>query len=113
MRYQYVRHLLIFSLMLVAACGCKKQAPPAAAASMDATTCAQNLQILDQCKRTWAESGHKTADDTPTMADLTTFVRHMPKCPGNGTYTLGKVGELPTCSIPEHNEAFKKLAANP
>ena len=72
---------------------------------------ANNLNVLANGKKMWAEKNHKGATDEPTMEDIAIFIRRPPSCPAHGTYTLGKVSEPPTCSIPEHNEAFKKLTA--
>jgi len=102
--------VVIFAVGLI--CGCKKEAP-GLPADLKAPACAQNLQIVAQGKKLWADANHKGADDVPTMDELITFVRHAPTCPSGGTYTLGKVSEPPTCSIAEHNEAYKKLLANP
>jgi len=51
---------------------------------------------------------NKTVDDTPTWEDLADLFKNrndlygfggMPTCPEYGVYRLGRVGELPTCSI--------------
>lgn len=101
-------NLLALSCIIWAASGCKPAAP-AIDKNAAGEFCAQSLKILADGKKMWAEQNHKTADDVPAMTDLTTFIRHAPTCPAKGTYTLGKVSEEPTCSIPEHNAAYKKL----
>jgi hypothetical protein len=51
------------------------------------------------------EKGKKTGD-VCTEDDLKPYIRlvggQLPKCPQGGTYTIGPVGEPPTCSIPGH-----------
>jgi hypothetical protein len=49
----------------------------------------------------------KKVGDEATEADLKPYLKldadgNLPKCPGGGKYTLGKVGENPTCSIAGH-----------
>ena len=114
MRSKYICGLSIFLLVLFAVCGCKKQVETAPEAqALEGPNCARNLQILARGKQLWAENNHKSPDDTPTMEDIAAFIRRPPMCPGGGKYTLGKVSEAPTCSIAAHNEAYKKLLANP
>jgi len=70
--------------------------------------CLNNIRLLDSAKQQWALENSKQAPDTPTMEDLLRYLGHgpnntnMPSCPDGGVYTLGPVGELPTCSIPGH-----------
>jgi hypothetical protein len=46
----------------------------------------------------------KTNGATVTAADITPYLvgKRMPVCPAGGRYTIGKVGDKPTCSIPGH-----------
>jgi hypothetical protein len=139
MHRKYLASLFILSFAIVFVCGCKKQAPPPApAAAADSTpppasdsvptpdsaaapahdtdiatkVCVHNLEVIAAGKRVWAQQYQKGPDDVPTMDDLAVFVRHTPSCPRGGTYTIGKVGELPSCSIAEHQAEFlKKLQA--
>jgi hypothetical protein len=64
--------------------------------------------MFADAKKLWAEKDNKTADDTPAMEDLLPYIDCQTNCPYGGTYTIGKVGELPSCSIPEHQAAFLK-----
>jgi competence protein ComGC len=71
--------------------------------------CINNLRQIDAAKQEWALENNKTSTDTPTQADLTRFKNNQyfkngqfPICPAGGTYTIGPVGEAPTCSIPKH-----------
>ena len=64
--------------------------------------CLNNLRQLDAAKQQWALENGKKSTDVPTKKDLLPFLRHWPVCPAGGTYTIGSVGEPPTCSIPGH-----------
>jgi hypothetical protein len=66
--------------------------------------CHYNLMQLEICKFDWAGDYNKTTNDTPTWDDLRTYFpdgwsNSIPVCPAGGTYILGRVGELPRCSI--------------
>jgi hypothetical protein len=72
-------------------------------------SCISNLRQIDGAKQFWAEQQHKSIDDIPTWADLLPIVypgRKNPRfdfvCGKGGTYTIGRVGEAPTCSFPGH-----------
>ena len=83
--------------------------PPRRFAKASISRCYENLQSLEQAKRSWAKGNHKAPTDTPTWKDLEEYLlpytnrpgwtNGMPVCPTGGTYKLGRVGELPTCSI--------------
>lgn len=69
--------------------------------------CISNLRIIDSAKAQWALENHKQKGDTPTMDDLRPYIgrgpnRELPTCPDGGAYTVGAVGEKPTCSTPTH-----------
>jgi hypothetical protein len=68
--------------------------------------CINNLRQIDAAKNQWAlETGKKNGDPC-TANDLKPYIRlvngQLPKCPQGGTYTIGAIGETPTCSIPGH-----------
>ena len=66
--------------------------------------CLNNLRQIDAAKNEWAlEKGRKTGD-VPTAQDLKPYLKNgiSPACPAGGTYTIGAVGDVPTCSIPQH-----------
>jgi RNA polymerase sigma factor (sigma-70 family) len=70
--------------------------------------CLANLVQLDSAKQQWALEQRKQASDTPTINDLLPYFGgrsdglFMPICPDGGTYTIGTVGEKPTCTNPKH-----------
>lgn len=69
--------------------------------------CVNNLRLYDSAKQQWALENKKQATDTPTEDDLRPYLGRgangeMPTCPDGGTYTIGAVGEKPTCSNPSH-----------
>jgi general secretion pathway protein G len=68
-------------------------------------SCIVLLSQIEGAKEQWAAEHHKTTNDVPTDADLFgVYLNHKPVCPAGGTYTVGRVGQLPTCSIggPSH-----------
>jgi len=69
--------------------------------------CINNLRLIDAAKQQWAVENNKKNGDTPTEQDLRHFLGRvsngeMPVCPSGGDYTIGSVGEKPTCSHPGH-----------
>jgi len=73
-----------------------------ARATSQENACINNLRQIDAAKQQWALEKSKTATDIPTKEDLLPYMRRWPVCPAGGTYTIGPVGEKPTCSIPGH-----------
>jgi outer membrane lipoprotein-sorting protein/DNA-directed RNA polymerase subunit RPC12/RpoP len=76
----------------------------AARARSQQNACINNLRQIDAAKNEFAlEKGKKNGDDV-AEADITTYLKGgiLPTCPSGGTYTIGKVGDKPTCSIPGH-----------
>jgi hypothetical protein len=94
----------IAALLLVLT-GCGKEEPGPAASE----SCYNKLRQIDGAKQAWADEHHKTTNDTPTWEDLRGYLKTVPfTCPNGGTYTLGQIGELPTCSIPEDTAYWRK-----
>jgi hypothetical protein len=75
--------------------------------------CIANLKSLQEAKLTWAKVNGKTSADLPTEADLMNtnspdnVIRHWPICPGGGKYTIGSVGERPTCTLSSKRHVLK------
>jgi prepilin-type N-terminal cleavage/methylation domain-containing protein len=67
-----------------------------------ATACRHNLTNILSVKERWAMDLNRGANDTPTWADLVTpgvYLKSQPICPNSGTYTIGDLSQVPTCSI--------------
>ena len=68
--------------------------------------CINNLRQIDAAKNQWALETNKKTGDPCTADDLKPYIRlingQLPKCPAGGTYTIGAIGETPTCSVPSH-----------
>ena len=69
-----------------------------------ALTCINNLRQIDAAKYEWALENRKTNGTVCTASDITPYIKldangNLPKCPSGGTYTIGKIGEPPTCSL--------------
>jgi len=75
-------------------------------------SCLGNLRVIQAAKDEWAKDHHKSNDDIPTWNDLAVgperYIKHKPECPNGGSYTIGRVGELPSCSVPADTEYFRK-----
>jgi hypothetical protein len=65
-------------------------------------SCINSLRQLDGAKQQWALENHKDTNAIPTTADVAPYLKnnHFPVCPKGGKYTICRVGEDPTCSIP-------------
>jgi competence protein ComGC len=66
--------------------------------------CINNLRQIDAAKQQWALENSKKSTDTPTQSDLGHYLKNgqFPTCPKGGTYTIGTIGEAPSCSVPGH-----------
>jgi len=68
--------------------------------------CINNLRRIEGAKEVWALQNNKDTNSTPTMQDLTPFLKGKVatlRCPAGGTYAINKVGVPPTCTIPSHD----------
>jgi len=68
--------------------------------------CINNLRRIDSAKQSWALEKNKTSEDIPSAEDLDAYLGKQSfgalHCPSGGTYSINKVGEPPTCTIPNH-----------
>lgn len=69
--------------------------------------CINNLRQIDAAKQQFALEQRKKVGDPVTEADIKSYIKldatgNLPKCPAGGKYVIGKVGEIPTCSIDGH-----------
>jgi hypothetical protein len=69
--------------------------------------CINNLRQIDGAKNEWALENNKTNGTPVIEADIKPHLKlgadgNFPKCPAGGTYTIGRVGKVPICSVPEH-----------
>lgn len=78
-----------------------------------ANACINNLRQLDAAKNEWVSEHNAKSNDIVTIDDIRPYIErerdnayikldakgNLPKCPSGGTYTIGKVGEPPTCSL--------------
>jgi hypothetical protein len=70
----------------------------------NAWACINNMRQIEAAKNEWALEQGKTNGTAVTTDDITPYIQlnrysKIPPCPSGGTYTIGKIGELPTCSI--------------
>jgi len=69
-----------------------------------ASACVNNLRLIESAKEEWALENNKTTNDIPSWNDLRPYLPPLGTngrffCPAGGEYTIGRVGELPICSI--------------
>lgn len=67
--------------------------------------CWHNLALIDGAKQQWVLENRKNTNDMPSWKDLRPYMGRgpqgaIPKCPRDGTYVIGKVGEMPKCTYP-------------
>ena len=75
--------------------------------------CVNHLALIDGYKQQWALEYKKTTNDTPTWEELRLWLGtnyQMPVCPQGGTYTLGRVGESPRCSLGKSDPLYHSLS---
>jgi hypothetical protein len=72
-------------------------------------SCINLLRQIEGAKDLWMTEHHKTTNDTPTWADLRPYLHDaVPlQCPNGGVYTIGKAGELPSCSIARDTDYWR------
>src|SRR5262249_29558487 len=71
--------------------------------------CFNNLRQIDTAEEVWAMENHKTTNATPTWTDLQGYLSSTNfTCPSGGTYSLARIGELPTCSVAHHASLYRR-----
>jgi hypothetical protein len=85
-----------------------------------ANACINNLRRIDAAKNQWVLEHNAKSNDVVTLDDIKPYLEHdlepngkpyikfdakgnLPKCPSGGIYTIGKVGDAPTCSVGTNN----------
>jgi hypothetical protein len=78
--------------------------------------CINNLRRIDAAKNEWALIHNAKTNDLVTPADIKPYLEqdlgpdgkpylsvesngNLPRCPSGGIYTIGKISELPACSV--------------
>ena len=79
-----------------------------------ANACINNLREIEGAKEKWILEHHAKTNDVVTLNDIKPYLTpygepngfikldakgNLPKCPAGGVYTIGKIGESPTCSV--------------
>ncbi len=66
-------------------------------------TCIANLKQIDAAKQQWAMATGQSSAAQPQSTDLApNYIRAMPVCPAQGTYTIGDMSNVPTCTVSGH-----------
>ena len=95
-------------------------------AAVQRAKCTTLLRVIDGAKSQWALQMSKGPDTIPTWEDIAgyrgrgsgydewayeeVYSHWPPHCPAGGTYTLGRVADLPKCSILGHDLAAFGMA---
>src|SRR5215831_18295092 len=74
-------------------------------------SCINNLRQIDGATQTWAIENQKDTNGVPTWNDITPYMKCHPKCPSGGTYTLGSISRMPTCSVPVHQTEWSRISS--
>ena len=100
--------------LFLAFCGCHKDQADVPVVSSEIAGCYGSLREIAGAKKVWAKESGAASISTPTWEDLKPYLAHgPPRCPGNGTYTIGSTEELPKCSIASHNQYFQTNQPRP
>src|SRR5580692_2661931 len=71
-------------------------------ATFSTPACINNLHQIEAAKQKWALENGKTNGAAVTENDIMPYLKgwsqtNFPECPSGGKYTIGKIGENPTC----------------
>lgn len=95
-----------FLVLLLAAAIIPSAIPARLAAQREA--CVSNLRAIQAAKTQWAVTNHKQPGDIPTEAQLRGTNRTgIFACPRGGLYTIGSVGQDPTCTFSNHGHRVR------
>ena len=64
--------------------------------------CLINQKIIESAKDQWSVENNKRDGEPTDLLTISTYTKGFPVCPSGGRYRLGNIGELATCSLPEH-----------
>jgi glucan phosphoethanolaminetransferase (alkaline phosphatase superfamily) len=100
--------LIIASGLLIVLCVLLIPSFISAHSTSSTNACINNLRIIDAAKEQWALENNKSTNDTPVWNDIQPYLgrsstNKILQCPDGGIYTIGKIGQLPTCSIEGHS----------
>lgn len=104
--------LLLFSIVMQGMLGYFQKHPVNAHVSK----CVLNLNAIADAKSRWMIDNYKASNDIPTWKDLAPYAKDYgwtdgkPTCPQGGIYYIGRMNELPKCSIggPAHSTMRKQ-----
>jgi hypothetical protein len=76
--------------------------------TVDMNLCLNNLRAIHLAKKQYSQEFHLTNGDNISVDLLRNRFpsNQVPKCPRGGVYTVGKIGQKPSCSI--HGETWEE-----
>ena len=89
-----------FFVLILAVTGCANhRRPDRTKASVG--SCIGNLRQIDGAVQQWALDHHVSSNAVPTLDDVRVYFGpgKLPSCPQGGTYSIGRAGDRPTCSL--------------
>jgi hypothetical protein len=81
--------------------------------SEHAEACSANLKMISQAKYEYAVDHHlKEGGVVPDGAlwAIGGWIKNEPECANEGRYTVGRIGEPPTCSVGGEHSVFAKFS---
>ena len=74
--------------------------------------CSQNLRKINAAKWMWVIEHNANTNAVLRWEDIHPYITRgptdpLPTCPQRGTYTIGRIGEIPSCSVNEHTAEFR------
>jgi hypothetical protein len=110
--------IVVILIMVVAALFVESAIPPFLDRNRisPANVCINNLRQIDVAKNQWGIEHNAKTNDVVTVSAIKPYLERLvdprgkpyikldakgdlPKCPSGGTYTIGEIGEPPTCSL--------------
>src|SRR5947208_1139734 len=75
-----------------------------ARATAQANACINNLRLIDGAKQQWALEKGKSENTSPSSGEIAPYLGRgsagqYPRCPANGSYTIGNLITTPQCSL--------------
>lgn len=64
------------------------------------SSCLNNLRKVTDAKEEYALDNSNQEPDLNDLAPV--YLKHVPECPGGGSYVVGPLGEDATCNVPAH-----------
>lgn len=68
----------------------------------DRQVCQNQLRLIHMAKRAYAADNKRVVGDATDNSEVNSNLRGPLTCPAGGEYSYGAVGDIPTCTLPDH-----------